>query len=133
MAYGLVVMSAVVRFRPQCGAVVVTQLVAHDATGRRDLRRRLAGALPPLRGSCGIPSTWCKPDPAAPRAQHPDQPPPILPSLHPGCRVVALGEVDGMPHPLHTSPSRARRTARPPVDLPARRGHGHFGVNADTA
>ncbi len=40
----------------------------------------------------------------------------------PGRRVVALREVEGMPHPAHT-PATATLVPGPPRDLPARRGH----------
>jgi len=91
--------------------------------------RPLHTATPPTAGyswtttgPCGISSTW-----RSPTARHPGRSlspfrRPILKSLRPGCRVVALGEVDEMPHPLHP----IRRSAVQPGhlgDLPARRGH----------
>jgi hypothetical protein len=70
-------------------------------------------------GSCGIPSIW-----HSPTTRHPGGNPRwnrcvrrlALPL---GCRVVALREIDGMPHPAHPTPAEqflrlvSRRSARP--------------------
>jgi hypothetical protein len=61
------------------------------------------------------------------------EPPPILPGLCPGCRVVK--QRSGRSMGCRTLPTyvRAFDTARGhPVDLPARRGHEHFGVKQST-
>jgi hypothetical protein len=49
-------------------------------------------------------------------------------ALPPGCRVVALREVDVMPHPRLPGPAAAILVAGHPGDLPARRGHGPSGL-----
>jgi hypothetical protein len=76
---------------------------------------------------CGIPSTW-----RIPTARHPGGSPRrnrclARLALPPGCRVVALGEVVGMPHPVHTGLAPPALVAGHPGDLPARRGHVWLG------
>ena len=43
---------------------------------------------------------------------------PSAPGLPPGHRVVALGEVDGMPHPVRVYPARRAFAVGHPGDLP---------------
>ena len=77
----------------------------------------------------GIPSTWRSPTTRRPGGNIPHNPWPRLPGLPPGRRVVALGEVGGMPHPT-TSPTGLGAGAGHPGDLPARRGYVLFGDRA---
>ena len=75
----------------------------------------------------GIPSTWRSPTTwgsgGSPRRDR--QRPHV--ALPPGPHVVALGEVGGMPHPVHTGPAPPALVAGHPGGLPARRGHVLFG------
>jgi hypothetical protein len=61
---------------------------------------------------CGIPSSWHRPTMRLPGGSIPAHRRTSLPSLPPGSCVVALGQVDGMPHPAHP-PNRAWRLCRP--------------------
>jgi hypothetical protein len=54
------------------------------------------------RKPCGIPSAWHSPTTRCPGGSTPLNHRPSMPGLPPGHRVVALGEVDGMPHPPPT-------------------------------
>jgi hypothetical protein len=71
-------------------------------------------------GSCGIPSIWRSPTTRQPGGSPRPNRCVRRQALPPGCRVVALGEVDGMPHPAHPGSAAAvlvarssRRSARP--------------------
>ncbi len=75
----------------------------------------------PTAGLVWHPGDLAQPDRAAPRAQHPRPATPILPGLRPGCRVVALGEVDGMPHPARINQTPAHAPGHP-GDLPPGEG-----------
>ena len=52
-------------------------------------------------GSCGVPSTWRSPTTRQPGGSPQQNRCVRCPALPPGWRVVALWEVDGMPHPAH--------------------------------
>ena len=80
-------------------------------------------ALRTTPGSCGIPSTWHRPT-----TRRPGGSPRRVVSLRraalpPGRRVVALREVDGMPHPAATTSPATPPPARPSRRPAARRGH----------
>jgi len=86
------------------------------------------GTQPHVRW-CGIPSTWRSPTtrrPGGSPRRHATSPQSALPA---GRRVVALGEVDGMPHLPLPPTGRPRRsgTSRRPA---ARRGHTVCAWNA---
>jgi hypothetical protein len=86
-------------------------------------------------GSCGVPSIWRSPTTRQPGGSpRPNRCVRRL-ALPPGCRVVALGEVDGMPHPAHPGSAAAVLVAGHPGDLPARRGRlvGRAGALAGAA
>ena len=85
----------------------------------------------PRRGWCGIPSTWHRPTTRRPGGSPRRTRTVPRAALPLGCRVVALREVVGMPHPAATTSPPLPRTARPSRRPAARRGHEHFGVNAD--
>jgi len=120
-----------VRTDPRAVGVVVTQLVTHRGREINCARAGLPVLSRPRRGSCGIPSTW-----HSPTTRRPGGSPRrvvTLPraALPPGRRVVALREVDGMPHPAATPCAATPPQTRPSRRPAARRGHEHFGVNAD--
>ena len=73
--------------------------------------------------SCGIPSTWRSPTARQPEGSISPYRRQACQALPSGCRVVALWEVDGMPHPAHPSLT-ACRCARtiPETCRPARAG-----------
>ena len=78
-----------------------------------------------MLGLCGIPSIWRSPTTRQPRGSASTEPScAVCLTLPSGCPVVALGEVEGMPHPAQPGPAAAVLVAGYPGDLPARRGHG---------
>jgi hypothetical protein len=74
-------------------------------------------------GSCGIPSTWHSPTTRHPGGNLRQNRRVHRLALPPGCRVVALREVDGMPHPAHP-PSRSNFEAGIPEICPPGEGMG---------
>ena len=107
--------------------------------GRRDERltnERSSGGLRNEGARCGIPSTWRNPITPRPEGNMPAKinhiqvsgvapAPATLPGLPSGRGVIALVEVDGMPHLAPGPPTQIRVPACPrhPGDLPVRRGH----------
>jgi hypothetical protein len=74
-------------------------------------------------GSCGIPSIWRSPTTRQPGGSPRQNWCVRRLALPPGWRVVALQEVEGMPHPGPPDPAAAVLVAGHPGELPARRGH----------
>src|SRR5205085_277502 len=71
-------------------------------------------------GSCGIPAAWRSPTTRRPRGSPRRNRCVRHVALPLGCRVVALGEAGGMPHPVRPGPAAAilvpgpsRKPARP--------------------
>jgi hypothetical protein len=64
----------------------------------------------------------------APGATSPASHRPSLPGLPPGHRVVALGEIDGMPHPVRAHPARLAFAVGYPEICPP--GEGMFWLDA---
>jgi hypothetical protein len=75
---------------------------------------------------CGISATWRSPTTRRPGdSPRRDRQRPRM-ALPPGRRVVALREVGGIPHPVHTRPSPARAGGRS-SRRPARPARACFG------
>jgi hypothetical protein len=83
---------------------------------REDHRRSCA------LGSCGIPSIWRSPTTRQPGGQPSTNRRVRNLALPPGCRVVALREVDGMPDPTHPTTLQALLVAAIPEICPPSEG-----------
>jgi hypothetical protein len=81
---------------PTVGFAAAAHLILGQVLFHHDLRSDHRSCM---LGLCGIPSAWRSPTTRWPGGNVLLYRRPSLPCLPPGHRVVALGEVDGMPHP----------------------------------